>query len=84
MIPDEAVAENRERKAATRETMMQVYETVAEDEKAPHMARIMAADKWLDRTEGKPMQKTVNENTGPDGGPIVHEVVYRWDSPKPE
>lgn len=43
--------------------MLAVYERVAEDIEAPHMAQITAATHWLDRVEGKPVQTNVNQNT---------------------
>ena len=45
---------------ATRDSMMQVYERIAADENAPPVAQIMAADKWLDRKEGKAIARTVS------------------------
>jgi hypothetical protein len=54
-----AGADRRERN----EQMKEILATVAEDDEAPHMARIIAADKWLDRDEGKPLQRTENLNT---------------------
>jgi hypothetical protein len=63
-IPPEIRAEKAKHKAVTRETMLGVYERIAIDETAPHMAQIVAADKWLDRTEGKPVQTNINENKG--------------------
>jgi hypothetical protein len=41
------------RKKAHREQMIAVYEDIALDTEAPPAARIMAAEKWLDREEGK-------------------------------
>jgi len=41
--------------------MKGIWLTVAEDETAPHMARIVAAEKWLNRELGMPNQ-TVNVN----------------------
>jgi hypothetical protein len=48
--------------------------TIHKDKKAPPSARVAAANALLDRGWGKPKQAL--ENTGLDGGPMVHEV--RW------
>ena len=61
-LPPELKERKAMKRRVTRETMMEVYEDVALDAKAPHMARVSAADKWLDRTEGKPAQTNVNLN----------------------
>lgn len=47
-------------KRATRDSMLMVYETICDDKDAPPMAKIMAADKWLDRKEGKAIARTVS------------------------
>ncbi len=49
-----------QRTRATRDAMIAVYERIAADETAPPMAQITAADKWLDRHEGKPIARMVN------------------------
>lgn len=57
-----------------------LFKTAAEGEL--EVNRLRAAEAWLNRHEGTPIQKT--QVTGPDGGPIASEVVYRWDTAKPE
>jgi hypothetical protein len=61
----EAIGNGPDRVAAraTRESMMMVYERIAADENAPAVAQIMAAEKWLDRTEGKSIARNLNVNT---------------------
>jgi hypothetical protein len=76
-IPSEVTAAKAERKEANREEMMGVYEEVARDPAAPHMARIVAADKWLDRTEGKPMQININQNTDLDSAQALRQAETR-------
>ena len=52
-------------RTATREQMMGVYVEVALDPNQPGMTRISAAEKWQDRTEGKPKSTanvTLNKN----------------------
>lgn len=78
--PPEVREARAERKAATRETMLAVYERIAEDDSAPHVAQIMAADKWLDRIEGKPAQ--INQHSGPEGGPMIHRIERVIIDPK--
>jgi hypothetical protein len=58
-IPPQISAARRQRRAEQRDTMLQVYESIVFDPSQPAMARVAAADKWLDRTEGKPPQATV-------------------------
>lgn len=55
-------------KAASREEMLDFYVEVKRNGKESALNRMAAADKWLDRTEGKPKQTT--EHSGPGGGPI--------------
>lgn len=43
--------------------MKAVWLSVAQNRKAPPMARVVAAEKWLDREFGKPVQKNENEDT---------------------
>ena len=45
--------------AEKRARMLAIYEEVAEDQSQPGMARINAADKWLDRHEGKPVARNI-------------------------
>jgi hypothetical protein len=77
--PDEqAYRQQRQReKRALRQKMMAVLEEIASSGDQPGSTRAMAADKVLDRLDGKPKQQT--ELTGADGGAIVTEVIYRWD-----
>ena len=42
--------------------MKEILAEIAEDTTAPHAARVNAADKWLDRDEGKPVQTNINAN----------------------
>lgn len=42
-----------------------------------------AASLWL-RNRQRGLWRERQEHTGADGGPIATEVVYRWDTPKPE
>lgn len=51
-------------KAERRRKAMQLYEDVIDDREAPPMARIVAADKLLDRIDGKPIARTVTANVG--------------------
>ena len=62
--------------------MVDIWLEIAQDPAAPAMARIAAAEKLVDRAEGKPKQ--TNEQTGPNGGAMVTEVVYRWADSEPE
>ena len=57
----QAKAITRERR---REMMIAVYERIADDVDAPAMAQITAADKWLDRHEGKAIARTVSAIVG--------------------
>jgi len=63
-MPPEVAAAKKEKRKVTREQIIGVYETVALNKKAPHMARVVAADKWLDRIEGKAPQANVNYEGG--------------------
>ena len=54
----ELIARGKEENA---QRMKGIWLTVAEDEAAPHMARIIAAEKWLNRELGMPAE-TVNVN----------------------
>lgn len=62
---------------ASAEELKGVLSDIALNDKAPDMARIAAADKLLDRIEGKPVQKT--ELTGKDGGPLASVVANSTD-----
>lgn len=75
-----AKAEKVERKEASRAEMLDFYVDVKRDIGEPMPLRMAAAEKWLDRTDGKPAQTTIN--TGPNGGPMTTEVVYRWAEPE--
>ena len=49
--------------AEQRAEMLAIITEVAKDRSQPGMARISAADKWLDRYEGKPLARNLNINT---------------------
>lgn len=68
--------------AEKRERLLALYVEIAEDEKHPAASRIMAADKWLDRHEGRPIAK--QEHSGPGGAPIPTRIEYTWADPTPE
>jgi hypothetical protein len=50
----------RDRNAQRRAKVLDLYETIVDDDEAPVMARIAAGDKLLDRIDGKPVQTNVN------------------------
>ncbi len=62
-IPPEVRRAKAARKAATREEMLDFYVEVKRDKKEPTALRMAAAEKWQDRTEGKPPQTNLNTNT---------------------
>jgi hypothetical protein len=68
---------NRAARSAKTARMMQIIEEIAEDAEASQMIRLSAADKLLDRLEGKPVQKQEVELSGPDGEPLQIEAVRR-------
>ena len=49
--------------AEQRAEMLAIITEIAKDKNQPGMARISAADKWLDRYEGKPLARNLNINT---------------------
>jgi hypothetical protein len=53
-------------KAERREALMCVYLDIAEDQDAPHMAKVHAVTAYLNRDEGMPVQKNVNMNVKKD------------------
>lgn len=62
------------------EEAVKVFVSVMRSSDAPPAARVIAADRLLDRAHGKPAQAL--EHSGPDGGPIpiariVNEFVSR-------
>lgn len=67
---------NRLRRAALRERMMNVLETIAETSDSD-MARLSAADKVLDRLDGKPKQTVASTVSGPDGEPVQVQAIRR-------
>ena len=76
--PDAKVA-GREARAAMRERLEEVRMEVAETyiealRNGDPAQKLAAADKILDRLDGKPPQAI----TGADGGPQVTRMVYEW------
>ena len=59
----EATAARKAERMARREKARKVWETLMDDNGQPGMVRIQAAEKWLDREEGKPVQKTETDLT---------------------
>ena len=49
-------SEAQETQKASAEQLRKVWDSIADDVTAPHMAGVVAAEKWLDREEGKPRQ----------------------------
>ena len=69
----------RERDAKWAEEMRQLYYEVATNPRETTQNKLTAADKLLDRIEGKPKQAT--EISGPDGGPIQTESLLVDERP---
>ena len=63
-IPKEVKDAKKAAKAAKRERMLAVLEKVAFSTKASDANKVNAADKWLDRTEGRPVQPNANYDGG--------------------
>ena len=63
MSPDEK-ERRKAAKAAKRDRMLAVLEKVAFSTKASDANKVNAADKWLDRTEGRPVQPNANYDGG--------------------
>ena len=63
-LPKEVKDANKAAKAAKRERMLAVLEKVAFSTKASDANKVNAADKWLDRTEGRPVQPNANYDGG--------------------
>lgn len=59
MSNDQAI---KSRAADRREKVMQLYEDVVDDKRAPVMARLVAGDKLLDRIDGRPVALNINHN----------------------
>jgi hypothetical protein len=60
---------NQARRDQAQAEAMDLYETVMRDAGEPTPNRIAAADKLLDRIEGKPVQKSLVG--GANGGPLI-------------
>jgi hypothetical protein len=56
-------SESIQAKIASREEVLELYTTVLRDPEEATPNKLAAGDKLLDRIEGKPVQKNVNENT---------------------
>lgn len=80
--PPEVRAEQAARVAATREEMLEFYVEVKRNEDESTLNRMAATEKWFDRTEGRPAQTNINENTGPGGGPMIHRIERVIIDPK--
>ena len=63
------VEAKRARRIATAEELKGVLSEIALDGDAPHLARIQAADKMLNRIEGMPVQRNLNINADADRSP---------------
>jgi hypothetical protein len=55
---------------------LQTLATIHKDKRAPHSARVMAANALLDRGWGKARQAL--EHSGADGGAVKHSIEVRF------
>ena len=65
------------KKLADAERYKRVISEIALDPEVRPETRVIAADKMLDRIEGKPVQRNQNENSGPGGAPMTVVVDDR-------
>lgn len=63
-VPKEVKDAKKAAKAAKRERMLAVLEGVAFSKASSDANKVNAADKWLDRTEGRPVQPNANYDGG--------------------
>lgn len=63
-IPKEIRDAKKAARSAKRERMLGVLEKVAFSTKSSDANKVNAADKWLDRTEGRPVQPNANYDGG--------------------
>lgn len=77
-VPNKATAEIKELAQKYGPAALKTLSDIAQDDQAPHAARVSASNALLDRGYGRPAQSV--EHTGKDGGAINANITVKFVS----